>query len=236
MFRCAALMLVMFACGPSAAHELWLQPLGEGSYHLHWGHADGDDHGGAHGLRFELTDVVEAWGAAPGSPVHRIEARRDGDQVRLDGCADFVAVRMDAGTWVKTRRGTVRGRPGEVEGALHSWRSSATVKRVAHLSDDTRRPRLQGLEITPLDDPAALDVGDKIDLRVTLGAVPVAEVVVTYAGRPRGTTDRDGTIRLKMRDAGVQRFGASHTVTDVDPDVDRTIYEAFLEIDLGGSR
>lgn len=237
MIRFALLFLLLFASRPGAAHELWLESLESGGFQLHWGHGDGSGHAGLQSLPFVASDVVEVWGAATGAAVRRIDVRADDQgRVRLDDCDDFVALRFDAGTWVKTRRGTVRGQPSTVEGALDSWQSSATVKRIARFDQDTARPRMEGLEISPLDDPAGLEVGDKIDLRVTLGADPIADVVVTYAGRPRGTTERDGTVRLKLRDAGVQRFGASHTIPTVDAAVDRRVYEAFLEFEVGASR
>lgn len=235
MFR-VVVALILIACAPCRAHELWLEPLGAGDFRLHWGHSGSGDHEGVTSLPFAAADVAEAWGATGDAEVRRLDVVPEGDGVRLPDCGAYVAVRLDAGTWVKTLRGTVRGEAGAVDGALESWRSWVTVKRIDRFDPVTARPRLEGLEISPREDPRSLRAGDKIDLRVTLGGAPVADAIVTYAGRPRGATDRDGHVRIKLRTDGVQRIGASCTVSDVDAAVDRTVYEAFLEFELGGGR
>lgn len=235
-----ALLILLLFPAAVGAHELWLESVDDGAgWRLHWGHVAGSDHEGVRSLPYERSAVVQAICRDPGGDsrdLAPVVAEGGGEgPVDLPACGGLLAVRLDAGTWTRTPRGTRPGGPDTNPGGLESWRAWASVKRLVEWAPGSPRPVLDGLELTPVEDPSALSPGDKIDLLVTLDGAPVADAVVRYEGRPRGSSDRDGRIRLRLREAGAQHLSATLEREHPEGPLDRTLYEAYLVFELSGA-
>ena len=242
MTRLLPLVLILLAVGrPAAAHELWLEPQAGGDTALiHWGHVAGSGHEGVRSIEYDPTAVIGVrclaadTGVDVSTDVIAPGAGEPSWPVRVDLCRGVVAVHFDAGTWTKTVRGTRPGGPDEHPDGLGSWRARATVKRIDAWNPRFASPVLDALEITPTGDPFAVEAGGKLNVRVTLTGEPVEGAVVTYDGKPRGTTGPDGVVRIRLRDAGTQHVGAILEVDHAGAPIARTVHEAFLVFDLGG--
>jgi nickel transport protein len=199
-------LLLLAAALPAAAHDLWLEREA-GGHVLLQGHRTGAHEGEARvpyaqdfvkqALCFDAQGRARPLAVAAGHP-----AKLAGDCAAL-----FVAA--SSGYWSKTAWETRNAPKTGLPGVLKSWRSEDAVKRVNRWSAALARPLTRGLEITPVDDPFRLGVGDKITVRVTLDGQPRAGVPVAYDGATRGATGEDGTVVLKIRHGGLQMIAAS---------------------------
>ena len=101
-----------------------------------------------------------------------------------------------------------------------------------HWSADLAEPLTRWLEMTALNDPASLREGKKLRLRVSFDGRPVEGVVVSYDGKPRGTTGRDGRINIRVRHGGFQVIQASLTLPDASGKADEVVHSANLNFEL----
>lgn len=207
------LLSLLILPGLAAAHGLFWQAA-DGGYVLMEGHPPGHGHGGEAAVPLPPSRALAvlvgvcAGGIGASAEVWTEAAVPDSGQVFApDGAAVFAEV--DWGWWTTTADGTVNRHPDQVPGALKAWRSRETVKHVARLCWSAPAKTGRGLELCPAEDPARLRPGDKLTVVVTLDGQPVADAVVAYAGRARGTTGPDGTVRLKLREPGLQMIRAS---------------------------
>ena len=115
---------------------------------------------------------------------------------------------------------------------VKSWLSHESVKRIDTWSPALAKPLTQELEIVPLDDPLRLSASDKLHLRVTLAGRPVSGATVTYDGEPRGATDTDGNINVRLRHDGYQMIATSVTRPLASPKADEEVRAASLVFEL----
>lgn len=217
-----ALLLLAPACG--YAHELWAE-VEAGELVLHRGHLQGG-HEGAPTLPLDAARVT--------ATVVGPEGLRHSDRrLVLDLPLDLALFDLDGGFFTKTLQGTRPVHPREVDRALDSWSSRASMKWIGASTPSALVPiGVGGLEITPLELPSALDRGDKLTVLVTLDGQPCEGAIVTYSGRPRGVTDSGGHINVRLRDEGTQHVGASLQRRALSGEVAREVFEAFLQFDL----
>ncbi len=215
--------------GQAQAHDLWLEREGEG-LGLYYGHK----HAGHEGLKYmeyEPERVREAFCfdatggklAFKSSPTHPYRIPRE--------CA-AACVLTSSGYWTKTPYGTENLPKAEARMPIKSWLSFESVKRIDRWSEELAEPLTTWLEMTPLIDPASLREGKKLRLRVSFDGRPVEGVVVSYDGKPRGTTGRDGRINIRVRHGGFQVIQASLTLPDASGKADEVIHAANLNFEL----
>lgn len=199
-------LLLLAQALPAAAHDLWLEREG-GGHVLLQGHRTAA-HDGEARVAYAPDFVKQALcfdeqgRARPLAVVSAHPAKLAGD------CAALV-VSASSGYWTKTAWETKNVPKTGISGVLKSWRSEDSVKRLNRWSARLAQPLTQGLEITPLEDPFRLGVGDKIRVRVTLEGKPRADVPVAYDGATRGASSEDGTVVLRIRHGGLQMIAAS---------------------------
>lgn len=227
-------LLLALAPAKAPAHGLWIEAGAEGITILE-GHRDGDDHSGA------------AAKNVPGAEVVRVVcAGDDGATAFVDGpvtwpvfgdrrCAAFCGL-VSSGYWTKTVSGTVNLPKDVAEHPLTSWLSFESAKAIFRWSDAFNRPLTDDLEIVPLHDPTVLAPGDKLRLVVTLGGAGVPDAVVLVDGKPRGTTDHEGLVNVKLRQAGFQSIVASHRSPADGMKADEIVRTAVLDFRLGDAR
>lgn len=224
-------LLLLAPALPAAAHDLWLEKEG-GAHVLLQGHRTGA-HAGAERVPYAADFVKQALcfdergKSRPLAVAAAYPARIAGDCAVL-----FIAA--SSGYWTKTAWETKNAPKTGIAGALKSWHSEDSVKRLNRWSARLAKPLTPGLEITPTDDPFRLGVDDKLRVRVTLDGLPRAGVSVAYDGATRGATGEDGTVVLKIRHGGLQMIAASLETPLEDGQADTLVRAATLNFELPG--
>ncbi len=224
-------LLLLAPALPAAAHDLWLEKEG-GGHVLLQGHRT-SAHAGAERVPYAADFVKQALcfdergKSRPLAVAAAYPARIAGDCAVL-----FIAA--SSGYWTKTAWETKNAPKTGIAGALKSWHSEDSVKRLNRWSARLAKPLTPGLEITPTDDPFRLGVDDKLRVRVTLDGLPRAGVSVAYDGATRGATGEDGTVVLKIRHGGLQMIAASLETPLEDGQADTLVRAATLNFELPG--
>ena len=143
-----------------------------------------------------------------------------------------LAITVSSGCWTKTPNGTVNLPRNNAETPLSSWLSLEGIKFIGAWLPGLVQPLGEDLEITPLGNPLILKKGQKLEILVTLGKQPVEGAVVTYAGKPRGATGRDGKINIRLKTTGRQGIAATYRIDQTTPEFDKVIHTATLDFHL----
>jgi nickel transport protein len=216
---------------PAAAHDLWLEKEG-GGHVLLQGHRSGA-HAGAERVSYAPDFVQQALCADTQGRTKPLVVAA-GYPAKIQGDCAALLVAASSGYWTKTAWETRNAPKTSISGVLKSWRSEDSVKRIDRWSAALAQPLGRGLEISPVDDPFRLGVGDKLRLRVTLEGRPRADVPVAYDGATRGATGEDGTVVLKIRHGGLQMIAASLETPLEDGKADTLIRATTLNFELPG--
>jgi nickel transport protein len=230
MKKLLATALLVLA-GQAQAHDLWLEREGEG-LGLYYGHK----HAGHEGLKYmeyEPEWVREALCFDETGSQMAFESPLTHPYRIPRECA-AACVLTSSGYWTKTPYGTENVPKAEARMPIKSWLSIESVKRLDHWSAALAEPLTEWLEMTPMNDPAGLRGGKKLRLLVSFEGRPVEGVVVSYDGKPRGTTGRDGRINIRLRHGGFQVIQASLTRPDASGKADEVIHSANLNFELPG--
>jgi nickel transport protein len=115
---------------------------------------------------------------------------------------------------------------------VSSWLSYESVKRIDRWADALSLPLTEDLEITPLKNPIKLKKGKKVQLLVTFKGEPIEEVVVSYFDRPRGTSNSDGKINIRLKNSGLQLISASYKQKTESEKADEIVYTTFLNFEV----
>lgn len=220
---------LMGLCANAVAHDYWLERDGN-QYVLHQGHRHSGHQGEAQ-VPYDIAIVQRAHCAGDGGVDER--PRPAAYPARFDGPCAALAVELNAGYWSQTLTGTVNKPKSTVSGALRGWLAYESVKRLDAWTPVVAAPlNRRGLELVPLENPLALTPGDKLRLRAMWRGQPKAGVTVAYDGQPRGTTDADGKINLRVRHGGEQIIAASFEEPAAEADADRILYGTILQFRL----
>lgn len=223
-------LLLLLACmKPLYAHDLWLEQSGKHLI-LYQGHRH-SAHAGAETMEYGKNFVtsatcLDAKGAKrPLAIVGASPWTASGD------CAALI-VEVSSGYWSKTPWETKNVPKSEAPGAIKSWLSQESVKRLETWNAALARPLSDGLEIVPTTDPFALKPDDKLTVQVFFAGKPQANVPVAYHGDPRGATDASGRIAIRLRHAGMQLLSASLERPLADGQADVEMRAATLQFEL----
>jgi nickel transport protein len=229
MRRFLSLLLTATAL-PAFAHDLWLERE-SGSLTLYQGHKY-SAHGGAETIPYDTNFVKEALCLETSGRSKPLAASKatPWKTTATDCAATRVAV--SSGYWTKTPWETKNVPKTEVSGAIKSWLSEESVKRVDRWTPGADRPLSAGLEITPTIDPLVLKPGDKLIVLVTENRLPKANVPVAYGGDTRGATGEDGRIAIRLRQGGMQLISTSTETPLNDGKADVAIRGAILQFEL----
>lgn len=211
------------------AHDLWLEKEGK-LFSLYQGH-----HARSHGAPETVAYGKNFVGAA-----RCLDERGNGRPLGITATAPWSAsgdcavlwLEVSSGYWSKTPWETKNVPKPEAPGAIKSWRSKDNLKRLDRWSPIAGLPLGDGLEILPTTDPLALKPGDKLVVRVIRAGQPVVGAVVAYHGDPRGETDPDGRIAIRLRHAGPQLISTSIELPLRDGKADVEILAATLQFDI----
>jgi nickel transport protein len=232
----AATLLVL--AGQASAHDLWLEREGEG-FGLYYGHKH-SGHAGVKLMKYEPEWVREALcfdAAGRKLAFQSAQSFRSPQSpptypYRIPRECAAACVLTSSGYWTKTPYGTENRPKADVRMPIKSWLSVESVKRIDRWSAELAEPLTAWLEMTPLVDPGSLREGKKLRLSVSFDGRPVEGVVVSYDGKPRGTTGSDGRINIRVRHGGFQVIQASLTLPDASGKADEVIHAANLNFEL----
>jgi nickel transport protein len=227
------LLILTLAWVPAHGHDLWLERTTDGLV-MWYGHGH-SQHEGAKIIDYkrEIVVRVDCFDGG-GNPVKTAVSSES--PLRISGGCAVTYVLTSTGYWSKTAYGTKNVSKREAQSPIKSWLSFESVKRIDGWDDAMSRPLTSDLEITPLENPLLLHAGSKIHLLVTLRGAPVPGATVTYDGEPRGATDKNGRVNLKIRHDGFQAIQAGVTVPLASEEADETIHATSLDFEIGGSK
>lgn len=230
MSRFASLAALICALPAAAlAHDLWLERESAG-YALYQGHRH-SAHSGAEVVPYEPAAAKGALCRDAAGATRPVTASRSHPARFAADCAVLLAS-FTTGYWTKTPWETRNAPKTDIAGALKSWRSEESVKRIDRWTAAAGQPFGSGLEITPVQDPFQVAVDDKLTVLVTDAGKPLAGVPVAYQGDTRGATGADGRIAIRLRRAGVQLISASTETPLADGKADVLIRATALQFEL----
>lgn len=226
--RALALLVLLLAL-PARAHDLWIER--DGPLHtLSYGH-ERSSHEGAKSLEYAPETVKQATCFNVAGKAIDAEPRRGHPATLRGDCAASVFL-VSSGYWSKTPYGT-RNLPKHAAGAvIESWLSIESVKRIDRWGAAMAHPLTRDLELVPRENPLTLNTGDKLHLTAWFQDKPAAGVTVAYFGQPRGVTDAEGRINIRLRNPGVQFIQASLTLPLNDGMADKVIHTGNLRFEI----
>jgi nickel transport protein len=210
----------------SLAHDLWIERAGA-LHTLTYGH-ERSGHEGAARLELKPETVKQALCISAEGRAPRTEQRTS--SLKGDCAASQFVV--STGYWSKTPYGTKNLPKNEAGAVLESWHSMETVKRIDRWGAALAQGLTQELELTPTDNPLRLRVGDKLRVRAWFQGKPAAGVTVAYFGKPRGVTDDQGYVNVRLQQPGFQLLQASLERPLNDGKADKAIHAAALQFEL----
>lgn len=224
------LLLCLATALPNAqAHDLWVEKDGK-RLTLYQGHRH-STHAGTESIAYGNSFVTAA---------HCLDERGNRRPLAIIGhspwtvsgdCA-MLLIDVTSGYWSKTPWETKNVPKNEAPGALKSWLSKDSLKRLDRPGPLNGQALGNGLELLPTGDPFALKPGDKLVVRVVRDGKPVVNAPVTYHGDPRGETDPDGRIAIRIRHGGTQLIATSVEAPLQDSKADVEILAATLQFEL----
>lgn len=223
--RWFSLLAILLACY-AQAHDLWLEKDGK-RLTLYQGHRH-SSHAGAETVAYGNNFVAAS---------RCVDERGNARALAVTGTSpwtasgDCAALRLEvsSGYWSKTPWETKNVPKTEAPGALKSWLSQDSLKRLDRWSPAFAQPLGHGLEILPATDPFTLKPGDKLVVIVVKDGKPVTGAPVSYHGDPRGETDPDGRIAIRLRHGGVQLITTSLELQLKNGKADTEILAATLQ-------
>ena len=188
-----------------SAHDLWIEDAQDRSL-VRYGHS-GLGHDGEKYLAYAPTVVKQAT-CFVDQASQSISISNVSPVVVTQSC-DVQWVVFSTGFWSKTPQGTINKARNELPAVYQSWLSQESVKRIIRWQETMKTPATDSFELVAEENPLLLSVGDKMRLRVFDHGQPLANVVVAYFGNPRGMTDDQGRINIRIQQSGLQLIQAS---------------------------
>jgi len=202
-------VLLLFCPLMALGHDYWFETAGEGDYLLYRGHRF-SQHEGDKVVPYDPNIITRAYCLRSGSePPQDVVFTRTYPTLFTGPCQAIV-VNADTGFWSQTITGTKNQSKDNLSGVLRSWHALETIKRVELWNKQLLEPLSSELELVFTENPFALVTGDKLRLKATKMGQPVQGVTVAYNGKPRGITDKNGRINLRIRQTGLQVISASY--------------------------
>lgn len=223
------LLLLGILALPASAHDLWIERNGD-LHTLAYGH-ERSGHEGEKKLEYKPDSVKQA-----------LCFNADGQEIKAGKALTYPATLKgncsaswfltSSGYWSKTPYGTKNLPKTEAGAVIDSWLSIEGVKRIDQWDDGLSRSLTQELELVPQGNPLLLKPGGKLHLRAFYQGKPVAGVTVAYFGKPRGITDKEGNVNIRLQNAGFQLIQASIELPLNDGKADKAVHASSLQFEL----
>ena len=222
-----AVVLLLALPALARAHDLWVEPGADG-FLLRYGHR-GHEALPIDPARVKAIRCVEP-GAAPRD--FRAVAAFARAEVRIPARCAVVSAAADLGFFVLTPDGEKNVPRTQAPDAVRSWASRQYAKWADARSPVAAAPVGDELEVVPASDLGKVKVGDKYAVRVLAGGKPAVGAVVAVAHRVLGETDREGILRIRVHEGGVQSIDASLKRPLQAPEAETLVLEASLTFEV----
>lgn len=227
--RAFLLAILLLQPGAVLAHGLWIER--DGALHtLAYGH-ERSGHEGAKTLEYKPEIVKQAicFNAA-GQEIAADLGRGYPATLKGDCAASWFFT--SSGYWSKTPYGTRNLAKNEAGAVIESWLSLEGVKRIDQWGEGLERALTRQLELVPLSNPLRLRAGDKLRLAVWFQGRPAAGATVAYFGKPRGVSDGEGHINIRLQNPGFQLIQASLDLPLNDARADKAMHASSLQFEI----
>ncbi|PIX97649.1 MAG: DUF4198 domain-containing protein [Hydrogenophilales bacterium CG_4_9_14_3_um_filter_63_34] len=215
--------------GSGQAHDLWIERSGL-LHTLAYGH-ERSGHEGAKALEYKTDYVKQAtcYNAA-GQEISAERGRAYPVTLKGDCAASWFLA--SSGYWSKTPYGTKNLPRSEAGPVIESWLSLEGVKRIDQWGTGLSQALTRNLELVPLSNPLSLRTGEKLRLAAWYQGKPTAGVTVAYFGKPRGVSDSEGMVNIRLQNPGFQLIQASLDLPLNDARADKAIHASSLQFEI----
>ena len=214
--------------GAVCAHDYWFE-AGDGDYALYRGHRFSQHVGELEPYEPAIIQSATCLTDAGLEPVFQAQRQYP---LRIQGDCVAVLVSIYSGYWSETPEGLENRPKDELSVVLDSWEALESAKLVDVWNTRLQRPMSTGLELVLTENPFDLEPGDKLRVVATLAGRPVRGVTVAYDGDPRGVTDRNGRINIRIRHGGIQNVSAGLLEELGREKADKRVHSAVLQFEL----
>lgn len=225
-------LMVALSCAsvPLHADDLWFEGDGLDQV-LFRGHRFVKHTGAADRIPYD-PDTIQLARCLRGGQTTELSRPYTDYPLRIAGPCTAVAATLYSGYWSESPAGPQNKPRTEVPGATDSWYAIESVKQIFSWDEQLLVPQSDELDLIPTSNPLGLERSDKLRLVATFRGRPVAGVTVAYDGDPRGVTDKEGNINLRIRHSGFQVITASIEEPVKNELADKWIRSAVLLFEL----
>lgn len=212
------------------AHQIVAKPVGKNKYEIAFWTHDGFE-------KYEPSQLLEV--NAYGSNLESIKAgvNYQKDMIVLtEKTPAMITATFDAGYWINTHKGFIRGDKlganGIIFDAIHSVK---LTKSILSWSEEMINPIGEAYEIVPLSNPFALKVGEKLPIMVLRDGKPAGNVLMEIANHDelKVKTNELGIVLIPIKAKGLQLIAArfEKQIFD-DPKASRLFVQSSLTFEL----
>lgn len=187
------------------AHELWFTDQNNAQI-LHYGHFT-KAHEGSQLVDYPTHYLKQTICLDQNQQIISPSISQD-NPIQIKGDCALTYVLLSSGFWTKTLEGSMNLPKNQITNPLKSWQSFESIKRIKIWNEAFLKPVTQTLELLPLQNPFLLSIEDKISLQLINNKQPVKNAIVLYNGQPRGQTDENGEINIRLKEKGLQLIQA----------------------------
>lgn len=217
----------------SYAHELWLTDK-DNAQILHYGHFT-DAHQGAQSIDYPINYVKQTLCVDQNNQsLSPILSQQTPLQIKAECALTYVL--LSSGFWTKTLEGSMNLPKNQINNPLKSWQSFESIKRVKIWNEAFLKPMTQTLELLPLQNPLSLNLNDKVSLKLVNNGQPVKNAIVLYNGQPRGQTDEEGKINIRLKEKGLQLIQATYRQPSDGIQSDEIVHTTHFLFEISGEK
>ncbi len=217
----------------SYAHELWFTDK-DNVQILNYGHFT-NAHQGAQSIDYPATYLKQIICLDQNNQfLSSILSQQTPLQIKAECALTYVL--LSSGFWTKTLEGSMNLPKNQINHPLKSWQSFESIKRIKIWNEAFLKPITQTLELLPLQNPLLLILNDKVSLKLVNNGLPVKNAIVLYAGHPRGQTDDNGEINIRLKEKGLQLIQATYRQPSDGIQADEIVHTTYFLFDILGEK
>lgn len=229
MSRFAFIFYIIYS--NSYAHELWFTDENDAQI-LHYGHFT-DGHQGAQSIDYPATYLKQTICLDQNQQMlFPVISKTSPVQIKAECALTYVL--LSSGFWTKTLEGAMNLPKNQINHSLKSWQSFESIKRIKIWNENFMKPISKILEFLPLQNPFFLTLGEKVSLKLVNNGNPVKNAIVLYMGQPRGQTDDNGEINIRLKEKGLQLIQATYRQPSDGIQADEIVHTTHLLFEMGG--
>ncbi|MEY3220011.1 MAG: hypothetical protein RIT27_1368 [Pseudomonadota bacterium] len=215
------------------AHEIWFLDEGNAQV-LHYGHFTAA-HQGAQTIDYPATYLKQTLCLDQNQQTLSPQISQT-SPIQIGGNCALTYALLSSGFWTKTLEGSKNLPKNQVNHPLKSWQSFESIKRIKIWHTGFIKPVTQTLELLPLQNPLSLNLNDKVSLKLVHNGQPVKNAIVLYLGQPRGQTDDNGEINIRLKEKGLQLIQATYRQPSDGLQADEIVHTTHLLFEIAGEK